>query len=345
MISISIQDIQQNPQDISNFYLANTYKATINPNLSSSLPTSPPSFSPPNYAVWVNALWFLSLAISLTCALFATFLQQWARRYLKVTQSRYSLHKKARIRAFFAEGVEKYHLPCVVETLPILLHISPFLFFAGLVVFLSNINLTIFKLVLSWVAVCAALYECVTLMPIIRHDSPYYTSLSSLVWTIVTSMALFASAISGLLLLCTVFGRRGAEWLFECMEYHYNSLSRGMQKTAEETALKSPSEIDTRAFIWTFNCLDEDHELERFFSGLPGFCSSKVVDDPLPRLLSDQRRNIRRALSGLLVRTLSSDLLSESVQKRRAMILAKAVNLKDSRYAVHFFFFFGQAIY
>ena len=103
-------------------------------------------------------------------------------------------------------------------------------------------------------------------MPIIRHDSPYYTSLSSLLWPIVTSMALFVSALSGLLLYCTVFGRRGADWLFECVGYYYNLFSRGMQKTAEETALESSSAIDTRAFIWTFNCLDEDHELERFFS-------------------------------------------------------------------------------
>ena len=102
---MSIQDLQQNPQDVSNFYLANIYQATINPsapNISSSLPSSPPPFSPPNYAVWVNALWFLSLVISLTCALLATLLQQWARRYLKVTQSRYNPHKRARIRAFFA---------------------------------------------------------------------------------------------------------------------------------------------------------------------------------------------------------------------------------------------------
>ncbi|KAN0140379.1 hypothetical protein V8E53_001588, partial [Lactarius tabidus] len=185
LISVSIQDLQQNPQDTSNFYLANIYQATINPNASSSLPSSPPPFSPPNYAVWVNTLWFLSLAISLTCALLATLLQQWARRYLKVTQSRYSLHKRARIRAFFAEGVEKLLLPRAVEILPGLLHISLFLFFAGLVVFLRNINLTIFKLVLSWVGVCTALYGCVTVIPIFRHDSPYYTSLSSLVWLIV----------------------------------------------------------------------------------------------------------------------------------------------------------------
>ncbi|KAF8265174.1 hypothetical protein EI94DRAFT_371143 [Lactarius quietus] len=78
LISVSIQDIRQNPQDTSNFYLANIYQtlsSTSGSNIS-SLPASPPPFSPPNYAVWVNALWFLSLVIGLTCALLATFLQQ-----------------------------------------------------------------------------------------------------------------------------------------------------------------------------------------------------------------------------------------------------------------------------
>ena len=183
MISVSIQGLQQNPQDTSNFYLANIYQATINSissNVSDSPPASPPPFSPSNSAVWVNALWFLSLVISLTCALLATLLQQWARRYLKITQSRYSPHKRARIRAFFAEGVGKCLLPWIVDALPTLLHISLFLFFSGLVVFLCNVNLTIFKLVLSWVGICTALYGCITCMPIFRHDSPYYTPLSLL---------------------------------------------------------------------------------------------------------------------------------------------------------------------
>jgi hypothetical protein len=133
----------------------------------------------------------MSLVISLTCALLATSLQQWARRYLKITQSRYSPHKRARIRAFFAEGVEKCLLPWAVETLPTLLHISLFLFFAGLVVFLCNVHLTIFKLVLSWVGVCTALYGCITCMPIFRHDSPYYTPLSLPAWHIVTGTSFF----------------------------------------------------------------------------------------------------------------------------------------------------------
>jgi len=77
---VSIQDIRLNPQDTSNFYLANIYQTVSDrnkSNISSSLHTSPPTFSPPNYAVWVNSLWFLSLVISLTCALLATLLQQW----------------------------------------------------------------------------------------------------------------------------------------------------------------------------------------------------------------------------------------------------------------------------
>ncbi|KAH9030913.1 hypothetical protein EDB85DRAFT_1866109, partial [Lactarius pseudohatsudake] len=134
LISVSIQDIRPNPQDTSNFYLANIYRTLADPasNISDSLPASPPPFSPPNYAIWVNALLFLSLVISISCALLATLLQQWARRYLKVTQPRYSLHKRARIRAFFAEGVDRFLLPWAVEALPTLLHVSLFLFFAGI---------------------------------------------------------------------------------------------------------------------------------------------------------------------------------------------------------------------
>jgi hypothetical protein len=322
---VSIQDLQQNPQDTSNFYLANMYQATINPNSSSSLPTSPPPFTPPNYAVWVNSLWFLSLAISLTCALLATFLQQWARRYLKVTHSRYSPHKRARIRAFFAEGVEKCLLPWAVETLPTLLHISLFLFFAGLVVFLWNVNLTIFKLVLLWVAVCTALYGCFTLMPIFRHDSPYYTSMSSSLWPLVYVLAWFVSLLSGALLYFTCWGR-GGEWLIKLAERCGGSLSQGMQKTVEITALNSPPEIDTRAFMWTFDCLDEDHELERFFSGLPGLRGSKVVDDPLPRLTFEQQCELNNELIGLIDRTFLSDLLPTPVKERRTLICAKAID-------------------
>ena len=111
-----------------------SHQLLADPNISRTsilaTPATPPPFSPPRYAIWVNSLWFLSLVISLTCALLATLLQQWARRYLTTTQPpRLSPHKRARIRSFFADGVERFRLPLAVETLPTLLHVSLFLFF------------------------------------------------------------------------------------------------------------------------------------------------------------------------------------------------------------------------
>jgi Family of unknown function (DUF6535) len=44
------------------------------------------------------------------------------------------------MRAFFANGVEKMHISWAVEGLPTLLHLSLFLFFGGLVIFLNNVD-------------------------------------------------------------------------------------------------------------------------------------------------------------------------------------------------------------
>ena len=306
------------------------YQATIHPNESSSLPTSPPPFIPPNYAVWVNVLWFLSLVISITCALLATLLQQWARRYLKVTQPRYSPHKRARIRAFFAEGVHKFLLPWAVEALPTMLHLSLFLFFAGLAVFLWNVNLTIFKLVLSWIGLCTALYGCITFIPIFCHDSPYHTPLSLPVWHFTQGIRYLTFRTLNWIIVHSHRFSFATYCRFRYLAEGYGRLLvRGMQKMAEETAFKSPPEIDTRAFLWTLDCLDEDHELERFFAGLPGFRGSKMVKDPLSDLTPEQQEKLLDTLIGLSDRTFSSDLLPEPVKIRRTVICQKALGPED----------------
>ncbi|KAH9031408.1 hypothetical protein EDB83DRAFT_2419621 [Lactarius deliciosus] len=103
LIPVSIQGIRPNPQDTSNLYLANIYQTLTDP-ASTSHPASPPPFSLPNLAVWVNTLLFLSSVISISCALLA---RCFGSGHLKVTRLRYSLHKRARIRSFFA-GVDTF---------------------------------------------------------------------------------------------------------------------------------------------------------------------------------------------------------------------------------------------
>ena len=340
MISVSIQDLRQNPQDTSNFYLAGIYQSALDPNRSdvlSPLPASPPPFSPPTYAIWVNSLWFLSLVISITCALLATLLQQWARRYLKVTQPRSSLHKRARIRSFFAEGVKSSHFAWVVEALPTLIHVSLFLFFAGLVVFSWNVNLTIFKVVLSWISVCTALYGFITVFPIFRHDSPCYSPLTPLTKPVV-SMIVFVLFL--LYHWCFYAFLVCISWCFGCgssLRANFGHVIVWFAEvmdmtllTPEKAALKSSSETDTRALMWTFDSLDEDHELERFFTGLPGFHSSEVLKEPLHGLNDLQRLRLLEAVIRLLDRTFSSNSLPDQVKHRRADICDNAIKLVDT---------------
>ena len=316
----------------------------------------------------MNGLWFLSLVISISCAVLATLLQQWARRYLKVTHTRYSLHKRAQIRSFFAEGVEKSLLPWAVEVLPTLLHVSLVLFFAGLAVFLWNVNLTIFKMVLSWIAVCAALYGFTMLISIFRCDSPYHTPLTPLAlpvlfviglvpWIALTFYGNFRF-IWTTCFRCRQQGRRfKARYRFEqfvMMRFMkfvapekvalkllpklntYNFWTRfwrfvsGRLSAPKKAALKSLSDFDTRALMWTFGRLDEDHELVRFFSGLPGFHSSKVVKEPLRGLSDEQKLEIFTAIIGFLDRTFSSDFLSDRARRQRTDICEKAIDLVDA---------------
>jgi hypothetical protein len=284
----------------------------------------------------VNSLWFLSLVISITCALLATLLQQWARRYLKVTQARSSLHKRARIRSFFAEGVKKSHLSMVVEALPTLIHVSLSLFFAGLVVFLWNVNLTIFKLVLSWIGVCTAFYGCITFIPIFLRDSPYYSPLTPLARPVVVMILLVFTVLYTCLYVlvycCSLCWKRcrGPLRIFGHIFGWFIHAMDMARMTPKEAALKLSSEIDTRAFTWTFDSLDEDHELERFFSGLPGFYNSKVLKEPLHGLGDQQKLRLLEAVIRLLDRTSSSNVLPDQVKRQRADICANAIELVDT---------------
>ncbi|KAI0299123.1 hypothetical protein B0F90DRAFT_634887 [Multifurca ochricompacta] len=300
LISISIQDIHSNSSNIS---------------------------PPPKYAVWVNTLWFLSLLISLTCALLATLLQQWARRYLKVTRPRYSPHKRARIRAFFAEGVNNLYLTWTVEALPILSHLSLFLFFAGLLVYIFHINYTIFKAVAWWVILCGAIYLSIAFVPVFRRDSPYYSPLSTPAWFLVTGTKFLVFRTLQWVTHHGPFSQATRIRVAKSTERYRKWFLQGLLKAAEEIALRLPSEIDGRSLKWTFDSLDEDHEFERFIAGIPGFCSSNVVFDPVITLIKPNgEENLAETLVSFLERTFSSGLVPESARRRRAALCAKAMH-------------------
>jgi hypothetical protein len=123
--------------------------------------------------------------------------------------------------------------------------------------------------------------------------------------------------------------------------------SGGIVKTAQEAASKLSAEIDGHVLRWTLDALDEDQELEQFFEGIPGFCSSKVVDKPT-RILAelDDYFKLSAAFRGFLDRTFSSSLVSETVKKKRLMTCVKAADsARLSRAAwVILEFIFGRGV-
>ena len=262
--------------------------------------------------------------MSLTGALIAVFIQQWAQSYLQATQERHSPKVRARIRTFYAEGLDKLYLHRATRAVPILIHVSLFLFFSGLPIFLFNVNRTVFNVVVAWLALCVAGYACITLMPIICQDSPYYSPLSSSVWW---------CAINTLFILYRLFKNfiPRDSFVLRWYDAHYAKSHfrwptlRAMQKAGERFAQKLPSDIDYRALSWMLKILNDDDEFEEFFDALPSLCDSKELKYAQTAFVQPNEKTLSHALIGMMDRTLLSELVTEEAKQRRIIICTKVI--------------------
>ena len=132
--------------------------------------------------VWVNSMWLISLVLSLTSALIATLLQQWARRCVDPPHRPSEPNDRARVRSFLFHGTEFYRMRLAVQIAPTLLHFSVFLFFAGLVVAFRTIDKSVAIAVDAAVGVFALAYIVLSILPCLDVACPYRTQLSYILW-------------------------------------------------------------------------------------------------------------------------------------------------------------------
>ena len=211
------------------------------------------------------------------------------------------------------------HFPWAADAVPTLQHLSLFLFFVGLLILLWNTHLTIFRAVVGWVVLSTAVYAYITLLPIFRPDSPYYTPLSSLVWPLYGFMTYLSSNV------LFITSTRGP------IRMH---LLGSLELTAEETVRKRSSEIDARILESTFDALGEDDTVEKFFKVIPGFLNSNLVNELKKNFPSALRIKFLDALDEFLHRTLLSDSVIESIKIRRLVICLKATDVIHGSHAV-----------
>ena len=261
----SKQDLKPSPQDETVYYLRqhSTILLQISGQLSSIAPqvaipsTSPPPFppfSPLASDVRVNVFWFMALAFSLLSALLAILVQQWVRNYMHVFQRYGDPLKSSRLRQYLYEGCERWYMPMIAEAVPKLLHISLFLFFAGLGHSLLNINTKVALSTIVPISVSSLLYIFTTFAPIVYPQSPYQNSFSGIFWYLIQKSC------------SRRFKYRGSDGEMKCVST--NMAQRQMQLAMEETEARK--DRDERAIRWLIDNLTEDAEMEKFLSAIPG---------------------------------------------------------------------------
>ena len=259
--------------------------------------------------------------MSVSCALLATSLHQWARRYIRLSQpTRCSPEKRARMRALFFNGADKMHITWAVEGLPTLLHLSLFLFFGGVVIFLFNVDHEVFTCVVSWIGLFSMLYGLITLLPLIRQDSPYYAPLSTPVWFLYASIQYVSFKLLTLIFARHYFSDDIWKRCFLLRDRFRGWMLGGVEKKAEEMALGRSSEIDVQILGWTISALGNDDSLEKFFETIPGLFNSRLVKDLERHFPEKLLITFWHTLDGLMCRTLSSNSVTESVKSRRVSI-------------------------
>ena len=229
-------------------------------------PTLDDTFRPPRYAIHVNILWFLSLCLSLACGLGATLVQQWLRRYIRLTQHSDAPLRRVRMRAFLFKGIRDFHVSWVVENIAVMLHAAIFLFFAGLCEFLFAINDEVAEVIVVVVSILTAIYFALTLLPAIKRHCPFQTPLTSVLWY----MGHFFAISFLYLFACSSHVRAK---IVE-MRGHFR---KGMDKHLMGM-MSYKAELDKDALESTLGMCREEHELEAFVDAIPGYLQTDEDD-------------------------------------------------------------------
>ena len=223
-------------------------------------------------------------------------MQQWARRYKELAQSHGAPHRRGRIRAYIFDGIRKFGMTRAVATMPLLLHISVFLFFAGLVEFLFPTDTTVSYFTLCLVVAFVLAYAILTVSPNLYLNCPYATPLSEVTWRLSqvfvivglkAALGIEALFHNPIFKLWTRFNRRVAELSVETwmqalkakLEVHRQRLSGGLRKSIERNAKDTSPMVAPSALEWTLTTLDEDKEIEQFAAGVPGLFDSHTIPD------------------------------------------------------------------
>ncbi|KAI0266413.1 hypothetical protein BC834DRAFT_127549 [Gloeopeniophorella convolvens] len=206
-------------------------------------------------------------------------MQQWSRNYLQMAHGRTSDQSyQAHIQAFMFDGISTFRASATLGVLPFFLHLSLFLFLAGMVDFLFSVHDTVAFVVLGFVSVLVSIYGAFTVLPLIFFNFPYPTPLSRVVWHL---SGLFFGCMRALHKLALAFK---AFWVVHRWDprhvldawyspsRHIPAFYNRYRNSIKDRLIHSGSEVHGRALgkllVQVLDTVDNDAEVEIFFEGI-----------------------------------------------------------------------------
>jgi hypothetical protein len=228
--------LQEDPRDTTNAILVYISSQLANNTMPSYQQTV---FHVPKYAVVVNALLFSSLCCSLVAALAAVLALQWVNEYdarIDTVDSK----KRALIRNLRYAGVGKWKMAEIIAVLPILLHSSVFLFFAGVIAWLRSVHQVISWICVTGATTAAVFYLITVLLSANLDDSPFRSPVAR-------ACRYVARLVRGALHLADM----GIEWSTLADFFRLFRLLIGDRGAEEERATNADNKRST--LMWTVN--------------------------------------------------------------------------------------------
>ncbi|KAJ7676595.1 hypothetical protein DFH06DRAFT_1034014 [Mycena polygramma] len=276
------------------------------------VPLASSTFVPPATSLICNAFWFLSLGLSLSCALIATLVEQWAREFLHKANVNSDPVTRARILSYLYYGLKRFNMHAVVEVIPLLLHLSLFFFLSGLVAFLLPINLGMTVVAASPLFFVMGIYVYLTILPVIELDCPYRTPVSGTAWRLLKNIADMRHRVYP-----------GSNTIPSS-----KSMLAAITFCATEPSLER-TERDKRALVWMLSSLKNDYQLEVFLEAIPDVVWSpkgrrRIHDDHIHTVARSTSVQLWTRIRTLLVSS-DSGLLSPEAAIRRQITCYKAL--------------------
>jgi hypothetical protein len=175
-----------------------------------------------------------------------------------------------------------------VETAPALLHLSVFLFFAGLVILFFSIHKTVAIVVSISVGIFVVAYFVLTALPYLRHNCPYRTPMSNVWWyishpTILSISFCFHRLFRQLHTWVVPYNFGEQDHLrqriilpvmgtFErAVDKHTQRLKEGFSKTIMRGAIQASDSLEVEALTWWLQLptMAEESKAQDFLACIP----------------------------------------------------------------------------